>query len=502
MIEQTLDRDLSEEKNEVDPSTYTKQALICTFLGIYWVVFLWNIWDRQVHALGFNATVFVFVVLYLLGLGTTEKTLFHRRNLIWALPPFLIALSYSFYENPFFKTISILAVPLIVAWLYNYAQIPDRAHVWFDRQIMLRLFARSHFKVPWFIKSAWQLYLHWASVLLRIEKALVRKISLGLLALAVAGLVIVPLLYTADTLFANRIDSLAEWPVRMLSWTTLFKIYAFIVVTIGLFAGILTWEKPWVSPEEKKSRQIDSLISGIMLSGVLAVYALFIFVQIERLWLDDLPVDPASTESLVKTGFWQLVFLSFLNTALFVFFYRKTRPFVQILLTGFTVSSLLILLSAAQRIWLYVMYYGFSYEKFYSSYVVAFCAVLLTYLTFTSVRRVKTDVLKFLMFAFIWMFTAVALVPVEKIILETNIALNKREDFRFTILQVKMLSTDVYLDIDKFNKDCQSSNITISQEAAFLCSQWRSWAYRKKELTKRKRWHEHNVGTLLVRAEM
>jgi hypothetical protein len=502
MVEQTLDRDLSEEKNEVNPKNYSKQVLICTFLGIYWVVFFWDIWDRQTHALGFNATVFVFAVLYLLGLGTTEKTLFHRHNLIWALPPFLIALSYSFYENPFFKTISVLAVPLIVAWLYNYAQIPDRAHVWFDRKIMLRLFVRSHFKVPLFIKRAWRLYLHWASVLLRIEKALVRKISLGLLSLAVAGLVIIPLLYTADTLFADRIDSLAQWPVRMLSWTTLYKIYAFIVITIGLFAGILTWEKPWGSLEEKKSRQIDSLISGIMLSGVLALYGLFIFVQIERLWVDDLPVDFASTENLVKTGFWQLVFLSFLNSALFVFFYRKTSSFVQVLLTGFAVSSLLILLSAAQRMWLYVMYYGLSYEKFYSSYVVIFCAVLLAYLTFVSVRRVKTDVLKFVMFAFIWMYTAVALVPAEKIILETNIVLSEREDSRTSLLQVKMLSTDVYSDLDQLVKDCQSGDAEISQEATTLCRHWNLWIAKNNQLTRNKAWHEHNVGTLLVKAQM
>lgn len=62
-----------------------------------------------------------------------------------------------------------------------------------------------------------------------------------------------------------------------------------------------------------------------MLSGVLALYGLFIFVQIERLWVNDLPVDFASTENLVKTGFWQLVFLSFLNSALFVFFLPKDR---------------------------------------------------------------------------------------------------------------------------------------------------------------------------------
>jgi hypothetical protein len=77
MIEQTVSRDFSEKRNDVDSRTYRKQAVICALLGIYWIVFFWNIWDsdRGVHALGFNATFFVLVVLYLLGLGTPEKSL-------------------------------------------------------------------------------------------------------------------------------------------------------------------------------------------------------------------------------------------------------------------------------------------------------------------------------------------------------------------------------------------------------------------------------------------
>lgn len=136
--------------------------------------------------------------------------------------------------------------------------------------------------------------------------------------------------------------------------------------------------------------------------------------------------------------------------------------------------------------WLYVMYYGFSYEKFYSSYVVIFCAVLLAYLTFVSVRRVKTDVLKFVMFAFIWMYTAVALVPAEKIILETNIVLSEREDSRASLLQVKMLSTDVYSVLDQFVKDCQSGDAEISQEATTLCRHWNLWIVKNNQLTNNK----------------
>ena len=148
------------------------------------------------------------------------------------------------------------------------------------------------------------------------------------------------------------------------------------------------------------------------------------------------------------------------------------------------------------------MYYGLSYEKFYASYVVTFCAVLLAYLAFVSLRRTKTDVLKFVVFAFIWMYTAVALVPAEKIIIETNIVLSERKDSRASLLQVKMLSTDVYSVLDQFVKDCQSGDAEISQEATTLCRHWNRWIVEKNQLTKNKAWHEHNVGTLLVKAQM
>ena len=503
MIEQTVGSDFSEKRNDVDSRTYGKQAVICALLGIYWIVFFWNIWDsdRGVHALGFNATFFVLVALYLLGLGTPEKTLFHRKQLLWALPPLLIGLSYSFYENPFFKAISLFVVPLIAAWLYNYALIPDRPRVSFDRHIMVRLFARSHFEVALFIKPAWEWYLNSVSSVVHVSKAVVRRISLGIVALVVAGFAVVPLLYTADALFAERINALTNWPLRAWSWSTLAKIYVFLVVTIGFFSGILAWAKPSVPAEKRKDLQIDSLISGIMLSGVLAFYGLFIFVQIERIWIDDLPVNFTAVESLVKTGFWQLVALSFLNSVLFIVLYRKTSTFVQMLLTAFAVSSLLILFSAAQRMFLYVMYYGFSYEKFYASYVVVFCAVLLTYLAFASLRRAKTDVLKFFMLAFIWMFTAVAIIPVDKIILEANIALSEREESRYGIVQVANLSTDVFSGVDTLIEECNSEDSVNPSRWPNLCKTWSVWAEKQKHVVRKKEWHEHNLGTLLIKAK-
>ena len=84
-------------------STHAKQILICTLLGLYAPLFLWGVWERYTQALGFNATVFMCGCLYLLAVGSKEGTLFHRGTLMWTLPSLLLALSYSLYENPFFK---------------------------------------------------------------------------------------------------------------------------------------------------------------------------------------------------------------------------------------------------------------------------------------------------------------------------------------------------------------------------------------------------------------
>lgn len=81
----------------------------------------------------------------------------------------------------------------------------------------------------------------------------------------------------------------------------------------------LRWNKSFALKEESSNFKIDSIISGIVLAGVLGLYFLFIYLQINRV-MSGLPQQFTDVESWVKSGFWQLFFLSILNVVAFLFY--------------------------------------------------------------------------------------------------------------------------------------------------------------------------------------
>ena len=379
---------------EVDLFSFRQHGIragICVLLGIIGITCFWDIWTNGVIALGINATVFALVFLFLLGLGAENKTLFSRDQLVWVLPSILITLSFSLYENSFFKSVNIFVFPLLLAWFYNYGMMLNRENVWFDRVVIHRVFLRSTQRVVRYIRPAFLAYIHWIRAITRFDETVIGRISVGLFGLFLVGLIVVPLLYSSDELFAAKLDAIVDWPLRVLSWSLFNKAYTFIVITVTALASVVAWEGSWKIPQETKQRRVDGLISGIVLGGVLFLYAIFIATQIERLWIHRLPVEFGITERWVKTGFWQLIVLTFLNSGFFIFLYRKTNGVVQLLLSAFCLASLLILISAGHRMYLYVANYGLSDEIFYACYSVIFCALLLAYLAYVSVTYMKAN---------------------------------------------------------------------------------------------------------------
>ena len=493
MVENTVASDVP---LEIDPFHFKEYGIpmgICVLLGLIGTTYLWDIWTSGVAALGFNATAFAFVFLVLLGLGTENKTLFVRSQLAWVFPSILIALSFSLYENSFFKSVNIFVFPLVLAWFYNYGMVLDKENLWFDRIVMHRVFLRSTQKVIRYIRPAFWAYVSWVRALTNLDEDVIRRVSLGLIGFCVALLVVIPLLYTSDELFAAKIDAILDWPLSVLSWPNLYKVYGFIVITVTAFASAAAWRGSWKLSDVATNRRVDALIASIVLVGVLLIYALFIATQIERLWVHRLPIDFETTERWVKSGFWQLIVLTFLNSGFFIFLYRKTDGFVQLLLSAFCLASLLILISAGHRMYLYVANYGLSHEIFYACYSVVFCALLLLYLAYVSVTYVKANILKYAMFLFLWMYASVSIVPVERIIFESNVALTKRSE-HINLMWIALQSTDV---LPRAIQLVNSKELV--HKAAFNERRWRVWINGTSMDAGEKAWHQHNIGSIIAK---
>ena len=458
-------------------------------LALFWVTSMWGIWTKNVYALGWNLTLFTagIIALYL----KSQDRRITKRELVWFIPLALIALSYSLYENPFVKAVNMLVLPILFAAYWIITSTRNHHAVVWNLHWVIRLIERL-FGFLRDIERALAMILH--ALIPGGEKRsdLTKRIALGLGIFAVLAFVFfIPILTSADSAFADLIQGFYDYVIDLIALETIMKIVVFSVLTLLMLSGLLHWTKEEEFSSNAKIKHMDSVVSGIVLGGILLLYILFLFTQLSTLWVYELPMEFSSTEHLVKSGFWQLFFLSGINVLLFLLYYRRTSKHVQNILIAFMFASLLLLLSAAKRMGMYVFYYGFSYEKFFATYTVIFAVFLFIRLIAALFQSRKTDILRYLVIAFVWMYAVATVLPVEQMIFRANRSLAIRPDSRINMYELQMLSGDVYGLVQE-----EISNGDQSDEDRQV---WVDWSEEKAQIAKNKRFYEMTLTDLVLR---
>lgn len=455
--ETTLAEELEGSKPELDTlisGVATRSAIIpALMLGLFYVLFLWEFFSRGVYALGLNATLFGILTALLVANHVSKDFSPSKSIRVWLISCIIISSSFFLYENPFIKTINIFTLPLL-ALFFLRSSISDRTFnrnwgrktitSFFDFTSSL-IFRFTPASAIWLVKSTFKS--------LSLKPRLLDSILKGLIPLAIAYLLIIPLLSSSDSLFDARITSLINYLYSLINLTPVIK-FAILMLVASSIIGIICLTKVTLDLEKTKTEKpncvamVDPISASIMLVGILVIYFIFIGVQIERLFVTDLPVNFSETEKYVKSGFWQLFFITLFNLILSYSYYGKTGHYVRNLLGIFNLTSQIILLSAAQRLALYVTLYGLSYEKFYASYTVLFCSILLSYLIYATFNGALKDTIRVGFHLFLVMYCLVTILPVEIIIFKSNIELSKRTDSRLDLSEMRMLSIDALGEVN------------------------------------------------------
>jgi len=471
--------------------------------AIFWVVFLWNFWKRGISILGFNATIFLFLFLGLSIWMLYKKGCYTKNDLLWIIPMVLATLSYSIYDNPFWKMTSLLVLPAMFVIFYNQAFLPDKKEKAWNSEFIYKIVVRF-FSFLGKIGQTAALYINLIMPAGTTKKRVVARIIGGIiLFLIIALTVFVPLLSSADAVFAEKTQVIYDWFLDIISLPFMYKLLACVALTILFFSVLAAWSKRFDYEEKETSnKKIDPIVSGIVLGGILCLYLLFLLLQVNHLWVGTLPFDFKETESLVKSGFWQLFFLSIINILIYFFTYKKTTLWVQRILAAFTIASLLLLVSAGYRMGLYVTYYGFSYEKFFASYTVIYCVILFVWLISRLFINKRSNIVKFLVVLFFWMYALVAVFPVEQFILRANVALAGIKESRIRLFELTMLSPDALPLVKKYKQQG-----LLKENAGYLSREkengavgefdWNPWIERQEKEISDKLWYEKNLTNIM-----
>lgn len=495
------------QNNNTQTENLTKKLILklilCGGLSAFWVIFIWGFWSRGVYALGINAFVFslLFVGLFIWVLHEKEKL--SANDLIWIIPFGLITLSFLIYDNPFLKVISLLVSTILLAWFCNYAFLDDKKTRHWSFYFFSQIFKRVFSFLGQIGKSA-ILYLELIIPAEKAKRKIIAKIISGIiLFLIIALTVFVPLLSSADSVFAGKMQIIYSLVKEIFSVPVVYKIVTFIILSVLAFSILFSWSKRFNYEEKaENNKKIDPIISGIVIGGILALYLLFLWIQLKRLWVGTLPFDFKETEDLVKSGFWQLFFLSIINIIIYSFTYRKTVSAVQWILTAFTTASFLLLFSAGYRMGLYVTYYGFSYEKFFASYTVVYCAILLMWMTSRLFIKKRSNIMKFLVILFLWMYAVVTIFPVEQFIFRTNVKFSSFNQSRVRLFELTMLSPDVLSLIKRYESQglLKEDSGYINQEGSVKTKEqfdWDPWIEKQEKRVTDKKWYEKNLMNII-----
>lgn len=467
----------------------------CLALSLFWIVFIWRFWEKGVFILGINAGMFFIALLAMFIRQLCRDRHFVKKDFYWIMPLGLIALSYFLYENPFIKIVNIFVYPLLIFLFVNYGFLKDKEKRYWGINFIAKFFFRF-FSLFKHIGASLNYYVSLLGP--KRGKGTARKIVLGLvLLLLIAFTVVIPLLSSADPVFGDKLAVIYDFIRRYIAESVVYKTVFFAAFSLFLFSSFLAWTSEFDYAEKETGKEVDSIIAGIVLGGILIIYLLFLWIQIKRLWIGSLPFEFSETEALVKSGFWQLFFLTGLNTLLYFFTYRRTGALVQKILTAFTAASLLLLASAGQRVALYAVNYGFSYEKFFASYTVIYSAILFVWLLFCLFRKERANIFKFILFLFLWMYAIITVFPIEQFILRSNIALAKRLESRIRLYELTMLSSDVLNLVKKYQSegllDERGGYLDReNKEGADKKFDWQIWIDEQEKRLAEKRWYECN----------
>jgi len=183
----------------------------------------------------------------------------------------------------------------------------------------------------------------------------------------------------------------------------------------------LTWGKP--DADLAPVRQDWKFAGpGVVIGLLLAAYALFTYVQFTYLFGKTLPIDLTYSE-YARDGFGQFLAVTLINFTLLGLSLTKSEPkkAIKVLQTLLIAASLIVLVSAAWRMLLYVGAYGLTIRRVLPLWLMLYF-VFLAVVGVVRVYREQTPFLRIGAFALVYWYALFICIDWSTVMLTYNLA--------------------------------------------------------------------------------
>jgi len=215
----------------------------------------------------------------------------------------------------------------------------------------------------------------------------VGKVLVAIAVLIPVMVILITLLSGADMMFGYYIKQiLNNFDVAELIW----HCFAIVVVFILFYSFLWNVGFGKKSTLAVKPLKVDSIISTIILGAVTVLYVIFFAVQFTYLFARaGLPPTMPSFAEYAREGFGQAVAVCAINLIIFGIFLNSDKKHLRAMLGVLLGLTVMMLVSGALRLNLYVDAYGLTWLRLLSAWFIVYLAAVII---LCAVRMVRKDI--------------------------------------------------------------------------------------------------------------
>lgn len=330
----------------------------------------------------------------------------------------------------------------------------------------------------------------------KINKENIKKIFMSILIVfAVVGIVIL-LLASADSIFANLFSRVG----KLLNISTIFNLIvrtAIIVIIYFIFLSFFLKIQDKTKEDEKQLKNYQNKYAftiKLLLICLNLVYVVFCFIQIKSLFAK-INIDGAfDYANYARTGFFQLMFVSFINFAIILVsnrFNENKEKIIKILNLLLVIFTIIIAISSMYRMYMYETEYGLTYLRIFV-YIILITEILVFIPITIYIFNEKFDFMKWCFIIGISVYCIVNYINIENIIISKNINRNENiQDIDYEYIS-RIVSIDSYNILEE--KINNKKDITPKEKLNIL-NILQDLANDQKDLS----WQEFNISKWKLR---
>lgn len=431
-------------------------------------------------------TIFNVVMLYILH---KKNKIQNKAGILLLIPVFILSSTFFIFANNMFYVANIAIIFILNLLMYvittnNKDYLSNHLYNTFE------LFSSTIAECNESAKYTKEKAKENIKVKNTVSKEVLKKFALSLLiVIPVVGLVLI-LLVSADSIFANLFSGIEQLLSNINAktiWDMTVRIVIMVIIYLLTLSLIFKLQNKYQREEYlSDSKKRDTFTIKMLLATLNFIYLIFCFIQVSSLF-GKMNIDSNfDYATYARTGFFQLMFVSFINFIVLLVsnkYNQDREKSIQLLSLLLIIFTVIIAISSMYRMYLYETEYGLTYLRMFV-YVILVTELICFIPTIVYLFKKKFDFMKWCMAIGLTSYCIVNCMNIENTIINKNLNRNSMRSVDYTYIS-RIASEDSYEALE--NKFKSSTNEEEKEKIAKIIFQIME---DKKDLS----WQEFNIS--------